>query len=213
MKRNSIAVRLVVAAFLWIGGALLAGGLLLSALFRGYVERSFDARLEVLTTSLIATTDVAAQGGLVLSRELGDPRFKKPFSGWYWQITNQNGPVLRSRSLWDEALPHGEQVAGLIGRTSTQMVKGVPLRMLRRQVTLPGASGVFQFVVAGNTEEITRDIKKFDLTLTWSLTALGFGLFVAIFIQVQYGLNPMRRLRKGLAGVRAGTSTRLPGRT
>jgi len=74
MKRNSIAIRLIVAAALWIGGALLAGGLLLSALFRGYVERSYDARLEVLLTSLIAATDVDTAGRLALSRDLGDPR-------------------------------------------------------------------------------------------------------------------------------------------
>ncbi len=211
MKRNSIAVRLVVAAVLWIGGALLAGGLLLSALFRGYVERSFDARLDMLTTSLIATTDVVADGGLVLSRDLGDPRFNKPFSGWYWQIANHDGPVLRSRSLWDEVLPHVEKGAGLIEHSSTQMANGLTLRMLRRQVTLPGTSGVFQFVVAGDTSEIAREVKTFDLTLFWSLTALGFGLIVAIFIQVHFGLNPMRRLRSGLAAVRAGTSTRLEG--
>ncbi len=102
MKRNSLAVRLVAAAVLWIGGALLAGGLLLSSLFRGYAERTFDARLDVRLTSLISVTDVGSDGALVLSRKLGEPRFDKPFSGWYWQIRNAAGPVLRSRSLWDQ---------------------------------------------------------------------------------------------------------------
>ncbi len=56
--------------------------LLMSSLFRGYAERTFDARLEVHLTSLISVTDVGPDGALVLSRELGEPLFNKPFSGW-----------------------------------------------------------------------------------------------------------------------------------
>ncbi len=211
MKRNSLAVRLVAAAVLWIGGALLAGGLLLSSLFRGYVERTFDARLEVHLTSLISVINVGSDGQLALSRELEEPRFKKPFSGWYWQIRDAAGPVQRSRSLWDQVLPVDTTAKGVIERSWSTGPNGKTMRVFVRQITLPGAPGAFQVTVAADTSEIAREIRKFDLALFWSLTALGLGLIVAIFIQVQYGLNPMRRLRAGLAAVRAGKSIRLEG--
>ena len=41
-RYNSLALRLVLAAALWIGAALLVGGLILSAIFRDYAERTFD---------------------------------------------------------------------------------------------------------------------------------------------------------------------------
>ncbi len=211
MKRNSLAVRLVAAAVLWIGGALLAGGLLMSSLFRGYAERTFDARLDVYLTSLISVTDVGPDGALVLSRELGEPRFNKPFSGWYWQIRNEAGPVHRSRSLWDQVLPFDARGLGVIARSWSTGPNGKKLRVFVRQITLPGVPGAYQVKVAAETSEIAREVRKFDLALLWSLTALGFGLIVAIFIQVKFGLNPMKRLRIGLAAVRAGKSIRLEG--
>ena len=48
MRANSLAFRLVAGAAVWSLAALLVAGLALSALFRDYVERSFDARLTVL---------------------------------------------------------------------------------------------------------------------------------------------------------------------
>ncbi len=211
MKRNSLAVRLVAAAVLWIGGALLAGGLLMSSLFRGYAERTFDARLDVHLTSLISVTDVGSDGALVLSRKLGEPRFEKPFSGWYWQIRNAAGPVLRSRSLWDQVLPLDTNVLGAIARSWSKGPSGKKMRVFMRQITLPGAPGAYQVTVAAETSEIAREIRKFDLALFWSLAALGLGLIVAIYIQVKFGLNPMKRLRAGLASVRAGKSIHLDG--
>ncbi len=65
-------------AALWIVAALLAGGVLLSALFRDSVERAFDARLEVLLNSLIAAADAAPDGTLALSRPPQEPRFETP---------------------------------------------------------------------------------------------------------------------------------------
>ena len=87
-KANSIALRLVASAALWIAAALLVGGLLLSNLFRGSVERAFDDRLLVLLNSLIAVTDIV-EGALVQERSPGEPRFQRPYSGWYWEVRGE----------------------------------------------------------------------------------------------------------------------------
>ena len=44
MRSDSLAFRLVAGAALWSAIALVAGGLILSAIFRNSVERSFDSR-------------------------------------------------------------------------------------------------------------------------------------------------------------------------
>ena len=62
---GTLTARLVAAAVVWIGAALVAGGFLLAALFEAHVERSFDRRLETLLEALVAGTgaDSGAQGG------------------------------------------------------------------------------------------------------------------------------------------------------
>ena len=94
-RYNSLALRLVLAAALWIGAALLIGGLVLSAIFQDYAERTFDGRLSVLLDSLIAVTELDETGRPKLTRGIGEPRFDMPYSGWYWEIA-AGRPISRS---------------------------------------------------------------------------------------------------------------------
>lgn len=66
MKPSSLTLRLVAAAGLWTAAALLAGGLLLSLLFRDYAENTTDSRLSVLLENLVASTEITASGRLAL---------------------------------------------------------------------------------------------------------------------------------------------------
>ena len=116
MKSSSLALRLVIGAGALIAVALIAAGFALSALFRDYVEQSFDARLDVLLLGLVAVAEIDDQGQLGLTRGVGEPRFDQPLSGWYWQIADGAEPVLRSRSLWDEVLPDAPSPATRIPR-------------------------------------------------------------------------------------------------
>ena len=105
MRRNSLAFRLVASAAIWCALLLSVGGFALSRLFADTVERNFDARLRVLLEGVVAGSDLAPDGTLALRPQLGEPRFEQPLSGWYWQISDAGGPLRRSASLWDEALP------------------------------------------------------------------------------------------------------------
>ena len=58
MRPRSLALRLMLGAGLWIAAALVAGGVVLSSLFRDSVERGFDARLVVLMEGLVAASEV-----------------------------------------------------------------------------------------------------------------------------------------------------------
>jgi hypothetical protein len=216
-KLNSIAVRLVAGAALWIAAAVLAGGFLLSNLFRDSVERGFDDRLHVLLNTLIAVTDVAPDGRVELSRELREPRFQKQYSGWYWQITaiGAAAPEQTSHSLsglqplrFDQP-PLGDRVQRLeIGGPAEQRLAVVALHLSFE--TLEGVNKSLVFSVAADRAEIETDIARFNATLVWSLGALGLGLVVAVLIQVHFGLRPLRRIRGALAEIRAGRAERLP---
>lgn len=212
MKTNSLAFRLVLSAGAWIAAALLVGGLLLSAVFRDYVQRSFDARLAALLESLAAIAEVDDTGALRLARALGDPRFEQVFSGWYWEIAADGESLLRSRSLADESLPVGQApaaAAALQGDATGPLDE--PLRLIERELALPGFDSRLRFGVAGDRTEIDEQIRSFNATLSWSLTVLGLGLLAALFIQVRFGLQPLRRMRQALVAIRTGKASRLEG--
>ncbi len=208
MRRNSLALRLAGGAAVWSVAVLLAGGLILSSLFRTSVEDNFDARLDALLESLVATAETAAEGGVALARPLAEPRFDQAYSGWYWQIDAADGASLRSRSLFDQALP---APADGIRRYQAAGPDGQTLRVVARAIVLPETSGPARFRVAADTGDVERQISRFNRTLTWALGLLGLGLVSAVLIQVRFGLQPLRRIGADLAAIRRGGAQRLEG--
>jgi signal transduction histidine kinase len=213
MRTDSLSFRLVAIATLWCVAALLAGGMLLSSLFRDYVQRNFDARLVILLEGLVTTSEVDADGQLRLQRSLGEPRFEQPYSGWYWQISDADGPIERSRSLWDQELVRPpEPIHDPIQRYDTMGPEETPIRVVARDIVLPGSETPYRYAVAGDLGEVESEIKRFNGTLAWSLSFLGIGLLAAVVVQVRYGLYPLRRIRQALADIRSGRADRLEGR-
>jgi signal transduction histidine kinase len=211
MSRSSLAFRLVASAAVWCALLLSAGGYGLSALFADTVQRTFDARLLVLLEGLIAGSEIDAQGKLELRLQLGEPRFEQPFSGWFWQISDGERPLARSASLWDQQLPvppasvleaTGSDAAGPGGRA---------VRLVARAIILPGRDAPLTYVVAGDRSEITRESGRFNRLLAIALGVLFVGLIGAILIQVLFGLEPLRRMRRALAAIRTGEARRLSG--
>lgn len=217
VRRNrSLAFRLIAGAALWIIAALAIGGIVISALFRDSVERNFDARLSVHVDSLIAVTTTDNANRMIISRTLPDPRFNIPYSGWYWQVSDQQGgPQVRSRSLWDKALtpPPPDEV----GVMQTEEIKGPDGDLLRIRfidVTLPDFpihSPPVRFAVAARVAELKAELRPFNLALVWSLGVLGLGLAAAVAIQVRFGLQPLRRIRVALNNIRQGRAMHLEG--
>jgi signal transduction histidine kinase len=201
-------VRLVAGAALWIAAALAAGGYLLATLFGDYVDRSFDDRLSSLLDALIAVTDIDENGQVVQSRSLGDPRFEQPFSGWYWQVADRTGVVLTSRSLWDQNLDLSTRENADDDVTGPD---GERLRVLEREIALPGADARHMFAIAADTATRDSEVAPFLITLSWSLGILGAVLVIAVLIQVQFGLQPLRRIHSALADMRFGRTSRLEG--
>ncbi|MGE0651049.1 MAG: sensor histidine kinase [Alphaproteobacteria bacterium] len=211
---GTIGFRLIAFALAWIVGAIVAGGLLLSSLFEDHVRRGFDDRIEVLLETLVTVTDADPATGVRLLGAQGEPRFERPFSGWYWQIEDKQGIRLASRSLWDQALdlPSSPTAdADGISRYELPGPRGQKLRVVERPIRFDAAGTPFRYAVAGDLAEAEAELRPFRVTLAWSLGLLGLGLIAAVVIQVHFGLGPLRRLRTALARVRAGTAEKLEG--
>src|SRR5215470_10800802 len=216
---NSLALRLFLSATAWIVVILVATGIVLSSLYRNSVERAFDRRLGVYLKTLVA--DIASPDEQAADRfpqSLGEPLFELPLSGWYWQVTrlDQTKPELRSsRSLWDAALPHLQEVgAAASGSTRQGYVHGPAdqrLRMVERTIDL-GEDGRFVVAVAGDAAEIEEELRGFDEALLVTFGVLAVVLLFTTMFQVRFGLAPLMRISQGLAAIRSGTAERLQGR-
>lgn len=213
MRRpSSLTLRLILGAGLWTLFALIIVGVVLSFLFRQTVERSFDARLNVLLESLIVSAEYDRKQGVYLSGSLPDPRFEQPYSGWYWQITPRNGPVMISRSLWDRELVQDlSQPAPQPRQYYAMGPDDQEIRVIERDIIFPDADASVRFAVAAVTTENKQQVARFVGAIVLALGLMGLGLLGAVIIQVRYGLRPLRSLRRELERVRSGTVDQLEG--
>ena len=215
IKGNSLRLRLIAMAALWCAVALIAAWALLSALFADQVGRGFDEQLAAQLEGVMAASEWGAKGTPGLRRPLPDPRFQQPLSGWYWQISGVDGPLLRSRSLWDATLPKPNETGS--GTIFEDFVgpNGTQLRLVARRLTLDEApdenGGVFLFQLAGDGAAGQADIDRFDRLLAAALVILGLGLIAAMVLQVQIGLRPLAHIGRALAAIRAGRAEQLQG--
>ncbi|HNP30714.1 MAG TPA: ATP-binding protein [Nitrospirales bacterium] len=212
MKRNTLALRLLILSSVWVVVTLVVVGVLLMLLFRSHVERRFDDFLFDQLKGNIAASDISTRSGaLEMTWMPSNLRFHRPLSGWYWQILENGKLVARSRSLWqhtlkviDPGIGTGLQNQALTGPA------GMPLRGLVENVTLPDSQSSFTFVVAGPVSNIDQDVHEFSKMLLITLMALGVGLVSAVFFQIRIGLRPLSRLQQALAETRLGKRDRLP---
>ncbi|MGO4329433.1 ATP-binding protein [Cupriavidus sp. 2TAF22] len=209
--RQSLAIRLLAVAAIWLVAALGGTGWLLSTLFARHVNQTYVRQLDNQLTSLAAALDWSADGKLTLTRAPADPRYELPYSGAYWQAQSGRA-TLRSRSLWDAEMPAtvGNRVAGSHAEIRPGP-NGQSLLVVSRPIVLASADTPVTLSVALDRTELRAARQAFNRLLGWSLTALGAGLLLAVAAQVKFGLAPLARLRQALAAMQARRESRLGG--
>jgi signal transduction histidine kinase len=209
-RQTSLTLRLVGAGLIWMLVLLSAGGAVLTTAFRESVLQEFGHRLDAMLRGMIAVTDIAPDGSLVITRPLGDPRFEQIFSGWYWQVAEPSGRLIRSRSLWDSTLPVHDDGTEM-RRHEISGPRGETLLVAERDLHFPGMAGPVHVLVASDRRELDERIRSFDLLLLAALSLFAVGMAFAVVLQVRYGLSPLRAMTADLAAIRRGVSQRLNG--
>jgi signal transduction histidine kinase len=212
VKPGSIRLRLLIAGAVSVVAALAVAGAGLTYLFERHVERRVEAELATYLDQLIAGVGLAADGALVVNGPPADPRFFVPLSGLVWQVAAPSGTLIRSRSLWDGtlALPADDLSDGTVHMYEIVGPDGGLYVAVERQVR-DAALGdrPFQVAVAINHREIDEATADFAFDLIPALAVLAVFLVLAGWVQVTVGLLPLDRLRRAVADVVSGRSSRL----
>jgi len=209
-RGGSLTRRMIVVSAIWIGALLLGGGYAMDRVLSRTIVANFDDQLERVLNGMIGASEIGPDGEVRFIRPPADQRFLEPYSGAYFQISGVGQESFPSRSLWDRRLrvdtTHND--IELHKRDSFEFADE-PLRILERDVVLPGSQVRWRFQVAQSREALDGQIKELRATLIKSFAALGIGLLVLAALQAGYGLWPLRRVRREVAAIRTGMQTRI----
>jgi signal transduction histidine kinase len=197
-------------AAIWIAALLLIGGFALDRVLTASIVDNFDDQLEYVLNSMIAASEIGPDGEVRFNRPPANQRFLEPYSGVYFQVSGEGADTFASRSLWDRRLQVREAHNDVDVHTYDSYEFGnEPLRIVERDVILPGSEIRWRFQVAQSREMIDAQIRELRGTLIWSFAALGAGLLILAALQTVYGLWPLRRVRREVAAIRSGSDTRI----
>jgi signal transduction histidine kinase len=222
MRLDSLAFRLFATAAAWTAIVLPLAGLLIFSLYRHEAEQSFDDRVRTLLTVIIADSLDHAGTEPGAPKDVGEPLFEITNSGWYWQIKPVEEILGRRRvsaSLTSFDLPSPRELAIKPDLTAVRWMNGTgplgqPLR-IAEQIHSYGDEALgpqFSFIVAGPRDWLDARVTGFRNRLIISLALAGLGLLVATFLQVRFGLLPLKEIGRGLAAIRSGEAERLDSR-
>ena len=207
---GSLARRMIAIAALWISVLLIGGGFALDQVLKSAITRNFDSGLEYVLIAMIRSSEIGPDGEVRLIEPLGDQRFLEPYSGLYWQISGGNQEPYRSRSLWERTLkaptPH---VDNQIHTYDSNQFPDEELRVLERNVILPGSRTNWRYQIAQSREALDAQVSAVRQTLIPSLVLLGLGLIILAALQTFYGLWPLRHIRRAIAAMRGGQNRRV----
>ncbi|MGF7150470.1 signal transduction histidine kinase [Sphingomonas zeicaulis] len=207
---GSLSRRMIGIAAGWILILLVGGGIALDSVLASAITRNFDDGLEYVLTAMAASAEIGPDGEVFFNRPLADQRFLEPNSGLYWQISGIGHDHWRSRSLWDRALvvkpPHNDTEAHVY---DSKEFPDQDLRVMERDVRLPGSDILWRFQVAASRETLDAQIGTLRRTMIRSFALLGLGLIILAALQTLYGLWPLRKVRLAIAAMRAGQAQRI----
>ena len=211
---RSLFGRLVAAIALWTALSLALAALVLTQIIRADAEAGFRSLLTAHSYNVMGALERDGEGRLSGAPDLRDPRFGRPLSGWYW-FAGDAQTRMRSASLRGERLrlPVDLPFDASFRRTAVlrdaadNRVLALETRLLvdddERPVTI---------LVAGNMQDVERQVADFRRTLVLFFLLFGLGLVAAAALIVRFGLRPLDAAVEALAAVRAGERERIEGR-
>lgn len=210
---RSIRLRLLAGGALAVAVALLISWFTLVLLFDSHIRRNTEDDLIRHGRAIVSALTFSPAGFSADTYQPSDLRFDRPASGLYWQVSRGDN-IIRSRSLWDNALDvpvgvdgtdwHRGTAAGPFGQDLVRVARTIQEDESAEPVTLIVAADRASLIDA--RQEFARELAIF-LTLLWATLSL------AAWFQVTIGLLPLRAVQSSISELKSSPASRLsPGR-
>lgn len=196
--KHSLRTRLLSSAFLWMSLVLMSAAIFLPRVVENYLYSQLSDQVNLYLDDLTAFVDITPEGEPVLLEPVADPRFRKPYSGWYWQI-NTPSHTLRSRSLWDS-------------RTDLSQMNnpnGARLFYMSRELRLGELDTPIIVAVGVDDDSIDDTLEILTGGILGTLGAIALSMLALLWWQIRWSLKPMHQLQKDLQSVRDGSRDKL----
>lgn len=207
---GAIAVSLFWLSAGWLILALLATAILLSELYSRALDTSLTETLEFHIETLVDRVLVNAPGSNEV--RVGDPRFERIGSGWYWTIRDADGSLVNfSSNVVGMVLP---ELTGPFDSTNTRIaIVRDPfeqqIRVIERNITANNIP--LRITVTGSLDEILELVDDFRGQTLTVLLAVAVALAIMSFIVARIALRPLQRLGKAIERVREGENENVTG--
>jgi signal transduction histidine kinase len=207
---RSLRWRLLLAAAAAILVALAIAWAFMTLLFGRHLERQLEVEMTRGALVLVAGLELPPAGAPTLAAQPVDPRLDKPAGGYYWQVSAREG-ALRSRSLWDAALPVPADVPADGWRMRRAPGPfGQPVAVLERSLVIDSDHAPVVVQMAQDTTPLATARAGFARELAVFLAILWAVLSAAAWLQVKLGLLPLARIRGDLVKLEEDADARLP---
>jgi signal transduction histidine kinase len=210
---GSLTRRMIGISAIWIALLLGGGGYGLDRFLTSAITSNFDSQLNYVLTAMIASAEIDADGEVLFNRTLADQRFLEPYSGLYYQISGAGSEPFSSRSLWldrELRVNRNHSDSDVHYYDSDEFSNPVErLRIIERDVRLPNSPVLWRFQVAQKRDVLDEQIGVLRRTMVRSFGILGLGLIILAALQAVYGLWPLRRVRRAIAAIRSGRTSRI----
>ncbi|WP_170569250.1 ATP-binding protein [Ruegeria atlantica] len=162
------------------------------------VSQRFDTALRDRHTQLVVGLSVTTQNPEALRDLMFDPNYSTPYSGRYWQVTNADGEIFTSASLFDETLdePIGAREGAEIWNTSGP--EGEVLRSVYQEITYEDGT-VWGVSVAESRAQLINERRAAQRSLLPVFTVVGLICVASALLLTSVILRPLRKLRSDVA--------------
>ncbi|MCF6321318.1 MAG: ATP-binding protein [Rhizobiaceae bacterium] len=217
MKTDTLSFRLFLFTSLWMLFSLGVVAILVSQDYRRTVEKQFEDLITANLYNLMGSIKSDEQGMLLGKPSLGDSRYQKYKSGWYWSVSSlpQGKIILSSTSLAGQDLPTAVDVKYDAEYQRSYRLNdnaGNTLMAVEAQVFLGEGDNIFVFRTTGNLAVLAEEISNFRQRLILLLGVFGVGLVLTSLAIVRFGLKPIRLATGQLAKIRDGKANQIEGK-
>jgi two-component system sensor histidine kinase PhoQ len=211
----SIRQRLLLAATLVLSAFLGLTGLSLDKAFRTATEEALKARLFSSVYALLAAAEEGDEGQIKMPKVLTDPRFNRPDSGLYAQVSlYPEGYSWHSGSTLGRALSFSRNIAPGESEAGRYMVSNGEVMGLNFGVVWEDFNGQelkYVLSVAEDLKPMREQIATFrDTLFLW----LGGAALLLLLVQgwvLSWGLRPLHDVEEALTEIESGRSDKLQG--